>query len=307
MVVAVSGGADSVALLLAIDDLTGRKKLGHRIVAAHFDHGLRGKASRADAEFIIKLAADLGVDVVIKKGSVATRGNLEQNARDARYSFLAETAEAQNAFAVVTGHTMNDQAETFLMNLIRGSGIDGLGAMPEARALNTDGAQANVRLIRPLLNWAMRADTERYCGDRGVEFRHDVMNDDPAFRRVRVRKELIPLLEQMNPKVVEALARTAKLISAVETDQPPITHELSTGELREMDEIPRLERIREWIKVTRGSLRGITSEHIRSLERLSLSTKSGRIAELPGGFCVRRSGGKLMFEQNKVENVKSAN
>lgn len=134
VLVAVSGGADSVSLLLAIHDLIQRKKLGHRIVAAHFDHGLRGAESDADATFVRELTTKLGNELVLKHGKVAAKGNLEQNARDARYAFLTETAQNLDAFAVLTGHTINDQAETFLLNLIRGSGIAGLAGMRAKRS-----------------------------------------------------------------------------------------------------------------------------------------------------------------------------
>src|SRR5690606_23491780 len=109
VVVAVSGGADSVALLLALVELAERKKVVNEMVVAHFDHGLRGGASKADAEFVRGLAGDRCLKFVGGKGNVAAKGNLEQNARRARYAFLEKTAVEAKAFAVVTGHTINDQ------------------------------------------------------------------------------------------------------------------------------------------------------------------------------------------------------
>src|SRR5580765_2910393 len=138
VVIAVSGGADSVSLLLAVDDLVKRKKLGHRVVAAHFNHNLRGSESDADGEFVRQLTTRLGVELAIGHGDLSKTGNLEQNARDARYDFLRQTAANLNAFAVLTGHTINDQAETFLLNLIRGSGPDGLSAMKAVRPLSAE-------------------------------------------------------------------------------------------------------------------------------------------------------------------------
>ena len=135
VVVAVSGGADSVSLLAALHDLVRRKKLEHRIVAAHFNHKLRGDESDADEAYVRALTTRLGVELAVGNGDIPQEGNLEQNARTARYDFLARRAENLQAFAVVTGHTINDQAETFLMNLIRGSGPDGLAGMKTVRAL----------------------------------------------------------------------------------------------------------------------------------------------------------------------------
>src|SRR5918997_5497468 len=137
-VLAVSGGADSTALLAACAELKTAKKLGLNFVAAHFNHCLRGAESDADAEFVEKLASQFDFEFVggewNRKFEIADlKENLEQAARSARYQFLFETAEKSGAFAVLTGHTLNDQAETFLLRLLRGSGLEGLGAMKQLR------------------------------------------------------------------------------------------------------------------------------------------------------------------------------
>src|SRR5439155_12029950 len=113
--------ADSVGLLLALNELKKASKLDLRIVAAHLNHQLRGNESDADEEFVRHLTTELGIELAVHRAHVPPEGNLEQNARDARYEFLTETAMSLNAFAVLTAHTVNDQAETFLMNLLRGS------------------------------------------------------------------------------------------------------------------------------------------------------------------------------------------
>src|ERR1035437_2381651 len=190
VIVAVSGGADSVSLLLALDDLKRLGKLAHRIVAAHFNHRLRGTESDADEEFVRSLTSQLKLELAVGKGDIQAAGNLEQNARNERYDFLCQTAEKLNAFAVVTGHTVNDQAETFLMNLIRGSGPEGLRGMSPVRPLcmeTTVVAETKLDdplapllfetlptlLVRPLLTWSKRLSTEGYCVDRGIEYRYD--------------------------------------------------------------------------------------------------------------------------------------
>src|SRR5437764_599893 len=212
VVVAVSGGADSVALLLALDELLKAERLRLQLTVAHLDHGLRGLASEEDARWVEALACELGLKIELGRAAVkerAERDNLEQAARRARYEFLAEVAKRCGACLVLTGHTLDDQAETVLMRLLRGSGAEGLGGIEAQRAL-VEGDE--VLLARPLVGWARRAETVEYCRERHVEFRVDEMNEDERFARVRVRQELLPLMESFNPRVVEALARTAELL-----------------------------------------------------------------------------------------------
>ncbi|CAN5631653.1 hypothetical protein BH24ACI3_BH24ACI3_03290 [soil metagenome] len=309
LVVAVSGGADSVSLLLGLHDLTKRKKLKHRLVMAHFDHGLRGAASVGDSEFVRSLAEDLGHEFVTEKGRLRSSGNVEQVARDARYAFLNKTAESHSAFAILTAHTMNDQAETFLMNLIRGSGPDGLGAMAAVRYI--DGSR--VKLIRPFLRECKREETEAYCREAGIEFRHDAMNDDPRFTRVRIRKEVLPLLASLNPKIIEALARTADHFqmktrsneserhSAVEIASFASSETLAIKDLLPLDENARLAAIHSWLGRHRGNTRGLTLKHILAVAELLVSRKSGRMVELPGRAVVVKRGGSLYYSNVKVE------
>lgn len=298
VVIAVSGGADSVSLLLVLSELARRRKISNELIVAHFDHGLRGEESRADAEFVRELAGSLGYEFELGRGRVAKKGNLEQNARLARYAFLAKTAERLNAFAVLTAHTLNDQAETFLLNLIRGSGPEGLAAMRAIRQL--EGAEA--KLIRPMLRWAKREETEEFCLARGVNFRTDAMNRDPRFTRVRIRTELLPMLKTFNPKIVEQIARTANLMPAAKGESANAAagendaSELRLALLRKMDGPGLRNTLRQWIKANRGSLRGITHKHIEGVEQLVRSEKSGKVAELPAGTSVRRGSGKLFYE-----------
>ena len=191
VIIAISGGADSVSLALALHDLKMRKKLDLRFVLAHFNHHLRGDESKRDEEFVKNLAEKFGFELVIGNGEISKNENLEQSARNARYDFLNETAENLKAFAVLTAHTLNDQAETFLINLIRGSGLEGLGAIKIKRNLKKT---SEILLIRPLLSWAKRIDTENFCRLNEIEYRYDSMNEDLAFKRVRIRKVLLPLL-----------------------------------------------------------------------------------------------------------------
>ena len=312
-IVAVSGGADSVALALALADLSSRKKLRLRFVIAHFNHDLRGAESDSDAEYVRELAGKLQYEFEIGTGGVAEKGNLEQNARLARYEFLTETARKHQAAGILTAHTVNDQAETFLLNLIRGSGIDGLSAMKPVNAnfrfqisdfktrIPVD--EAGITLVRPLLNWASRAETEEFCRANGIEFRDDAMNEDLKFSRVRVRKILLPLLAEFNPKIVETLARTANLMQTENEEAEPFCSQtLILKDLKTLSR-PRLYKtLRVWLEVWRGSLRQIDATHIEAIERLISSRKSGRLVELPGGDAVVKKDGKLILRRKNIEN-----
>src|SRR5215203_184601 len=170
IVVAVSGGADSTALLLAIQELKTHNKLYTGICVAHLDHRLR-KSSSKDAKWVADLAAKLGFKSVIGRARVLddvaeTNDNLEQAARKARYAFLERTAKKVSANYVLTGHTMDDQAETVLLRLMRGSAALGLGGMEAVRPLAKN---RSLKLVRPLL-WARRVETENYCRVRKIEF-----------------------------------------------------------------------------------------------------------------------------------------
>ena len=199
VVIAVSGGADSTALFLGLDELKRAKEISTELYVAHLDHRLR-PTSGSDAKWVSNLAKTLDCEPVISRKNVrdaaAESGeNLEQMARKLRYEFLERTARRKKAKYVVTGHTMDDQAETVLLRLMRGSASLGLGGIERIRPLSKDGT---IQLARPLM-WARRADTESYCRVRKQEFLVDEMNADEAFARVKVRKQLVPLMESFKP------------------------------------------------------------------------------------------------------------
>jgi tRNA(Ile)-lysidine synthase len=288
-------------MLLAISDLMKRKKLKHRVVVAHLNHGLRGKESDADEVFVEKHAKRLGFEFVVGKASLAKKGNLEQAARTTRYKFLAKVARENDAFAVVVAHTQNDQAETLLFNLIRGSGPDGLAGMTTVRELE-DG----ILLVRPLLSWAKRSDTEQFCHETETAYRTDRMNKDEKYIRVRIRRTILPQLAEINPRIVETLARTADLMRRSST----VATSDCTGDkdgnlpikgLKAQESHDMYETLRSWLRINRGNLRSLQLKHIEAIERLILSPKSGKAVELPGGGRVVKQGGLLRFTNIKVE------
>jgi tRNA(Ile)-lysidine synthase len=314
IVVAVSGGADSTALLLAIEELKNYDKLYTNICVAHLDHRLR-QSSAKDAKWVSELAVRLGFRSVIGRSKVAENAransdNLEQAAREARYAFLERTAKKVSANYVLTAHTMDDQAETVLLRLMRGSGGYGLGGMEALRPLAKN---SSVKLARPIL-WARRIDTEDYCRLRKAEFLSDEMNDDQTFARVRVRKQLLPLMQSFNNRVVEALSRTAAqlredgavlfndsgalLQRAVvstqenETDTPA----LDVKVLANAPPALRRRALREWLAKARGSARRLEMVHLLAVEKLLEGDAGGRVVELPGGGRVKRRRNRLEFE-----------
>ena len=200
--VAVSGGADSVALLLLLVAL--RAETGLVVSAVHFNHQLRGKASDGDETFLARLAEKLGVTLHVGRGDVAARAkrekaNLEDAARRARYAFFARLVEQGVVDVIATAHTMDDQAETVLAHVIRGTGIAGLaGIHPVAGSV-----------VRPLLG-IRRQELRRLLRAKRQNWREDATNQDTAKTRARMRKKLLPVLErQFNPAVVEHLAALA--------------------------------------------------------------------------------------------------
>ena len=210
ILVACSGGADSLALAAAAvfegPRVSGRagESNGVRVGAVVIDHGMQAGSSEIASETADKLSG-LGLNPVeIRKVNVGTDGGPEAAARTARYAAIDEVAESLGANAVLLGHTLNDQAETVLMGLARGSGGRSLNGM--AKVSEQNGAAT---YLRPLLG-ITRETTENFCADSGLEPWHDPMNKDAAYTRVRVRQNLLPALEtELGPGIAEALARTA--------------------------------------------------------------------------------------------------
>jgi tRNA(Ile)-lysidine synthase len=324
VVVGVSGGADSTALLLALDELIKNNKLSVKLVVAHLDHGLR-RDSASDARWVTKLAKDLGYEVVVGKAQLKTPAgkrltNLEQAARTRRYDFLLKTANKKESNVVLTAHTLDDQAETVLLRLLRGSAAEGLSGTQAVRNLKTG---SPVKLARPLISWARRSDTEDYCRLMGVDFRVDEMNDDETFSRVKVRKQLLPLMATFNNRIVEALSRTAsllnedaavlsaqagellKLATVAQTSNSPGNIEtnlpsLSVKVLLQAPAAVRRRALREWLNQTRGNLQRLEMNHLVAVEKL-LTGRGGSVAELPGNFSVMRNGQFLKVFSSKGE------
>ncbi len=216
VVVGCSGGADSLALLSVLWRLRGELEI--EVLAAHANHQLRGAESAADEAHVRRFCADRGIGFVrgdLEIDHPHAIGNLEDRARIARYDFLARTARIHGS-VVVTGHTLDDQAETFLMKMIRGAGPGGLSGIAERRFHPDPVSGEPVLILRPFLA-VSRSQIEEYLNERNLAFRTDRSNLDPTFDRNWVRRELMPLLEQrLNPQVRRTLGRTARLMGEIE-------------------------------------------------------------------------------------------
>lgn len=209
VVLAVSGGADSVALLRAVAAIKAQCGGAGRVLVAHLNHALRGESADADSAWLAGLCAELKLSFETATADVAALAaahgdGLEAAGRHARYQFLQQTAERLGARYVATAHTADDQVETVLHHIVRGTGLAGLAGISKRRAIS-----GSVTLVRPLLShW--RREVISYLGELGQAYRTDVSNDDPQFTRNRIRHELLPFVrEHFNGDVDGALVRLA--------------------------------------------------------------------------------------------------
>jgi tRNA(Ile)-lysidine synthase len=210
-VVAVSGGSDSVGLLRALHRLSSELRL--TLSVAHLDHGTRGELARADAVFVEALADSLGLPLDLGHWRPARVSHFEADARRARYAWLLGIAVARGASAIAVGHTRDDQAETILHRILRGTGLRGLKGIPPRRVLSR---QPPVMLVRPLLS-VSRQEIRTSLGSPGEAFREDASNLDEARTRARIRHDLLPrLAREYNPRVAEAIVRLGTLAGAAE-------------------------------------------------------------------------------------------
>ena len=296
VLVGVSGGPDSTCLLLILVAL--RRSLRFDLHAAHFDHQLRGQRAAAREErFVRSLADALGVPLYCGAGDVraharSRRLSLEEAARGLRYRFLAGAAHDAACEAVAVGHTRDDQAETVLLHLVRGTGLRGLAAMAPSSAWPLSGEHDGPRLVRPLLGLC-RADTEACCREAGIEPMQDPSNRSPAHLRNRIRRELLPLLRRYNPRIEDALVRMADAAATdIELLERLASEALATASSK--DGAVRLERARlaalpaalqrhaVRLAVARllGDRRGFSDRHVRSILRAN-EGRTGTRLDLP--------------------------
>jgi tRNA(Ile)-lysidine synthase len=273
VVVGCSGGADSL-VLLALARLR-----GFDVVAVYVDHGLR-PGTDLEARIVRAAATRFGARARVERLAVGDAPNLEARARDARYDALERVREEEHAEAILVGHTRDDQAETVLLNLLRGSGTAGLAGIPARRGY----------VRRPLLG-LRRAETAECCARLGLAPVHDPMNDDLRHRRVWLRREIIPALERgARRDLVEVLARQADMLRADEALLDDLAAEHDTDETAAIAAAPEaLAR-----RIVRRFL-GSPPASLATVERVLAVARGEHVAtELPGGDRVQRVGGRLV-------------
>ena len=313
LLVAVSGGPDSVALLHLLCDL--RKELGLHLEVAHLQHGIRGAEAQEDARFVAELAETLGLPFHLKEvnlrqiQSASGKGNLEALARVERYRFFAAVARERKLGKIATAHTQDDQAETVLMWLLRGSGLKGLGGMPLVHPLDGANVEPTSRLmvVRPLL-YVSRAEIEEYLKEKDLTFRFDRSNQDLSFLRNWIRLKLIPQLkEKMDRNLPARLAQQAELIREEEDLLNGLAHAaineirtaegMNRGSLLKHSKAMQRRLLRLWIEGTRGHLRGLDFQHVEALlDLIADGPPQGRLS-IPGGWQLVKEYETLRLEK----------
>jgi tRNA(Ile)-lysidine synthase len=298
LLVAVSGGPDSVCLLYVLAGI--KQELGIDLHIAHLNHRLRGRDAEADAEYVAGLAKHLGIPATIASRNVKAyrkqhRLSLEEAAREVRYDFLSAAAGEVGTLKVAVGHTADDHVETLLMHVIRGSGMNGLrGLLPATNLKLTGGSLA---VIRPLLCLS-RQETAAYCRTRRLKPRLDASNLSVETLRNRVRHRLVPELKKYNPRISQALLRLSRTTTAdldfIDTE----AQRLADGVLKVgKDSVvikkknflalhPALQRrlLRLSIESLLGSLKDIEAGHIEDIIE-ALDKPAGKVMALPFGLC----------------------
>ncbi|MGO8670878.1 MAG: tRNA lysidine(34) synthetase TilS [Capsulimonadaceae bacterium] len=310
VVAAVSGGPDSLAMLHVLHRLKEDIHIG--LAAAHFDHGLRGEESAAEADFVKEFCLGIGVPCHVGKADgrklkAVRGGSLQAAARAERYKFLNRAADDAGAGWIATGHTQDDQAETVLLNILRGTGLDGIRGIPERRG----------RIVRPLLS-VSRAATMSYCAEHGLAPRHDPTNDDPEhYLRNRIRIELLPLLDReyhtgvraallrlsdhavLDTDLLERLAAAA--LSRILVPTAGTTNRTILDVAALAAEHPGLQRriVRLAVAQARGTRADLTDSHVAMVLALAAGKPGARGITLPSpALRIDRAGPHLILARS---------
>ena len=276
---AISGGADSVALLFALYLL--KDKLNIQLSAAHFNHHLRGEESQRDENFVRDFCDRYDIPLTVGQGTIVPgKKGLEAAARDARYAFLRSLPGK-----IATAHTADDNAETVLMHMVRGTGLKGLGGI----------APVNGNVIRPLLT-CTRQDVEGFCAEWCLTFITDSSNEGDDFLRNRLRHHVMPLLKQENPRLAE---NTSAMALRLRQDEDCLSQlaelpEMDVETLRTMHPALRKRALESFLK--QSGVREPEASHIAQAESLVFSPKPSAFARFPGGVTIGRNYGLLQVQ-----------
>lgn len=311
LVVACSGGPDSTTLLHAL--LALRPTMGLKLHVAHLNHDFRGQEAEDDAVFVANMAGKLGLPSTVDEADPIAyqqeRGisSFEEAAREVRYRFLTNLANSINADAIALGHTADDQAETILMHILRGSGLPGLRGMQELTPWRDTPKAKTATLFRPLLQ-ATRHETRAYCLELKKPFREDSTNRFLRFTRNRIRLQLLPALREYNPQVRQALVRIGRAATESldflneqlddlwpeisSTDGKHVT--LDTSSMKELHPTFRAMALRRAFAQASGSVRRLSETHVKSMMALA-EGPAGKIVHLPGELAIRSTHDRLII------------
>jgi tRNA(Ile)-lysidine synthase len=297
VVVAVSGGPDSVCLLHTLHQF--QNLLGISLHVAHLNHQLRGEESELDASFVSKLAQNLNLPITVEKADVTRYQkefhlSLEEAAREVRYRFLAGVANSLGTDLVAVGHTLNDQVETILLHIIRGAGTRGLRGLQAVQELKFNGIVLTV--IRPLLE-IQREETEEYCQRFHLQPRSDSSNFSLSMLRNRVRRELLPILKNYNPGVSDAILRISSIaqddLEFLESEGRQAWNQIVRKEkntfifekktFKVLASALKRQLLRTAIDKLLGTLKDIETRHIEEIMK-ALNKPPGRQITLPEGL-----------------------
>lgn len=302
----VSGGADSVAMLYLLQELASEWNLELQVI--HVNHQLRGKESGEDAVFVEELANRLNIPfslrtVDIYEGLNKKKVSQEDAARRARYKCFIEAAEEAGADKIAVAHNYDDVAETFLMRLIRGSGLKGLSGIWPRRVIKSK------VIIRPLID-CRRRDIRKYLKEKKIKFRRDSSNSDTRYLRNKVRLKLLPYLSKnYNPRIADIMVKEAghirQVYKYIRKEAQDILEDMSRKDkrglhlsARELSALPaalRQEVIRQAVSRVKGNLRRITREHIENIETLLGDSSGSKKLNLPADMVVLREYDNLVF------------
>ncbi|MDP3786844.1 MAG: tRNA lysidine(34) synthetase TilS [Candidatus Omnitrophota bacterium] len=305
VLVAVSGGPDSVFLLRALINLKTKLKL-KKLVVCNLDHGIRGRESSEDSLFVKKIAEDSNLGFIHKKidlsKKISKELSTEEIAREERYKFFNDAARAVKANVIATGHTLDDHAETILMRIIKGASLKGIVGISPVRE------ESSLKIIRPLFELE-KAEIEKYLDERGAGYRVDSTNAEPIYFRNIVRKDIIPFLEKYNPRLKRALCslaehlredfefiREAKLMVKGQGSRVKDgSIEIRLKDIVIQPKALQKEILRDCLESIGGEIKRLSFRHWKEMEQFIKHKRKGNSIDLPGDIRVTRTALSLVF------------
>ncbi|MCK5564475.1 MAG: tRNA lysidine(34) synthetase TilS [Planctomycetes bacterium] len=322
VLVAVSGGGDSVALLNVLVRLKRDGVVGAKLAAGHVNHNLRGSESDGDSKFVSELGAKFGLEVLTRSVETieyAKRNKLsiETAARQLRFDALCEMCSEAGAKCIVTAHHKDDNAETMIHRLMRGTGFRGLGGIWPVKEFGVGSWESGVRVVRPLL-CVGRKDIEKYCSDNDLRWRTDGTNAETIYTRNKIRHLLLPDIQKgcqgdLAEKLFELSLRSQKLYAKVEARAEQSLSEmivefssrgvvLDRNRLSQLDRLTAVEVVRRVLVNIGSGERDLTQEHYDRIIALASANSSGKLIELPSGFVAKGEYDRVAFYKGQKAN-----